>query len=85
VIVVDDDVHPAALRRQLQVGFSVLDFESAEEFLTGEVPTEDARLCLTFIHARNPVLNCAGLIAAGRAADDPISGRDEVTRQMMRK
>jgi FixJ family two-component response regulator len=90
VIVVDDDTSiRRALRRQLQIlGFSVVDFESAEEFLTGEVPTEDACLLLdVYMPGMTGIELCRNLIAAGRRLPTIlISGRDdEQTRQMMRK
>jgi len=90
VIVVDDDTSVRrALRRQLQIlGFSVLDFESAEEFLTGEVPTEDACLLLdVYMPGMTGIELCRNLIAAGRRLPTIlISGRDdEQTRLMMRK
>ena len=51
---VDDDASiRRALRRQLQIlGFDVLDFGSAEEFLTSEIPTGERICCLTFICQR---------------------------------
>jgi len=45
---VDDDASiRGGLRRQLQIlGFNVLDFQSAEDFLAGELPAGDTCLLL---------------------------------------
>jgi len=90
VIVVDDDTSiRRALRRQLQIlGFGVLDFESAEEFLASEPPTGDACLLLdVYMPGMTGIELYRSLVASGR--DLPtilISGRDDQqTRQMMRK
>ncbi len=90
VIVVDDDPSiRRALRRQLQIlGFGVLDFESAEEFLASEPPTGDACLLLdVYMPGMTGIELYRSLVASGR--DLPtilISGRDDQqTRQMMRK
>ena len=90
VIVVDDDTSiRRALRRQLQIlGFSVLDFQSAEEFLTSEFPTGDACLLLdVYMPGMTGIELCRCLAASGRRLPTIlISGReDEQTRQMMRK
>ena len=90
VIVVDDDTSiRRALRRQLQIlGFSVLDFQSAEEFLTSEFPTGDACLLLdVYMPGMTGIELCRSLAASGRRLPTIlISGReDEQTRQMMRK
>src|SRR5260370_18969872 len=90
VIVVDDDTSiRRALRRQLQIlGFGVLDFESAEEFLASEPPTGDACLLLdVYMPGMTGIELYRSLVASGR--DLPtilISGpHDQQTRQMMRK
>ena len=90
VIVVDDDPSiRRALRRQLQIlGFGVLDFESAEEFLASEPPTGDACLLLdVYMPGMTGIELYRSLVTSGR--DLPtilISGRDDQqTRQMMRK
>ena len=90
VIVVDDDTSiRRALRRQLQIlGFSVLDFQSAEEFLTSDFPTGDACLLLdVYMPGMTGIELCQSLAASGRHLPTIlISGReDEQTRQMMRK
>ena len=90
VIVVDDDTSiRRALRRQLQIlGFSVLDFQSAEEFLTSDFPTGDACLLLdVYMPGMTGIELCQSLAASGRRLPTIlISGReDEQTRQMMRK
>ena len=89
VIVVDDDASVRrALRTQLQIlGFHVLDFQSAEEFLTSEFPTGDACLLLdVYMPGMNGVELCRSLAASGRHLPTIlISGRDDrQTRQMMR-
>src|SRR6266436_10379807 len=69
VIVVDDDASMRrALRRQLQIlGFDVLDFGSAEEFLTSELPTGDACLLLdVYMPAMNGIELCRKLTETGR-------------------
>jgi len=90
VIVVDDDASiRRALRRQLQIlGFNVLDFQSAEEFLASEFPTGDACLLLdVYMPGMTGIELCRKMIAAGRSLPTIlISGRDDdQTRQMMRK
>ncbi len=90
VIVVDDDASiRRALGRQLQIlGFSVLDFQSAEDFLASEVPTGDACLLLdVYMPGMNGIELCRSLAASGRHLPTIlISGRDdEQIRQMMRK
>ena len=90
MIVVDDDTSiRRALRRQLQIlGFSVLDFQSAEEFLASEFPAGDACLLLdVYMPGMSGIELCRSLAASGRILPTVlISGRDdEQTRQMMRK
>ena len=90
VIVVDDDASiRRALRRQLQIlGFSVLDFQSAEEFLVSEFPTGDACLMLdVYMPGMNGIDLCRKMASSGRNLPTIlISGRDdEQTRQMIRK
>ena len=87
---VDDDTSIRhALRRQLQIlGFSVLDFQSAEEFLASEFPTGDACLLLdVYMPGMSGIELCRSLAASGRHLPTVlISGRDDdQTRQMMRK
>jgi FixJ family two-component response regulator len=90
VIVVDDDASiRRALRRQLQIlGFNVLDFESAEEFLTSEIPTGDAVLLLdVYMPTMNGIELCRKLSEAGlHLPTILISGRDDPqTRKLMRE
>ena len=90
VIVVDDDASVRrALRTQLQIlGFNVLDFPGAEEFLASEFPTADACLLLdVYMPGMNGVELCRSLVASGRHLPTIlISGRDDLqTRQMMRE
>ena len=90
VIVVDDDASiRRALRRQLQIlGFKVLDFASAEEFLTSEIPDGDACLLLdVYLPAMTGTELCKKLTHSGRRLPTIlISGRDdEQTRKMMRE
>ena len=90
MIVVDDDTSiRRALRRQLQIlGFSVLDFQSAEEFLASEFPVGEACLLLdVYMPGMSGIELCRSLAASGRILPTVlISGRDdEQTRQMMRK
>jgi two-component system CheB/CheR fusion protein len=90
VIVVDDDASiRGALRRQLQIlGFNVLDFGSAEEFLSSEIPNGDACLLLdVYMPAMNGIELCRKLNEAGRHLPTIlISGRDDSqTRKMMRE
>jgi len=89
VVVVDDDASMrGALRRQLQVlGFDVLDFESAEEFLASGVPTDNACLLLdVYMPGMTGIELCRTLAASGRRLPTIlISGRDDrQTRKMMR-
>jgi len=90
VIVVDDDASiRGALRRQLQiVGFNVMDFGSAEEFLTSEIPTGDACLLLdVYMPAMTGTELCRKLTESGRNLPTIlISGRDDPqTRKIMRE
>jgi len=90
VIVVDDDASVRrALRTQLQIlGFNVLDFQSAEEFLTSELPTGETCLLIdVYMPGMNGVELCRSLVASGRHLPTIlISGRDDLqTRQMMRE
>ena len=59
----DDGSVRRALRTQLQIlGFNVLDFPSAEEFLVSEFPTGDACLLLdVYMAGMNGVELCRGL------------------------
>ncbi len=87
---VDDDASVRrALRTQLQIlGFTVLDFQSAEEFLTSEFPTGDACLLIdVYMPGMNGVELCRSLVASGRHLPTIlISGRDDQqTMQMMRE
>ena len=88
---VDDDASVRrALRTQLQIlGFNVLDFPSAEEFLISEFPTGDACLLLDvyMMPGMNGVELCRSLVASGRHLPTIlISGRDDrQTMQMMRE
>jgi FixJ family two-component response regulator len=89
IIVVDDDTSiRRALRRQLQIlGFNVLDFESAEEFLASEIPTGDACLLLdVYMPGMTGVALCHKMAASGRHLPTIlISGRDDQqTRKAMR-
>jgi two-component system, chemotaxis family, CheB/CheR fusion protein len=90
VIVVDDDASiRTALRRQLQiVGFDVLDFESAEAFLTSELPTGDSCLLLdVYMPGMTGIELCRKLNGSQRRLPIIlISGRDDPqTRKMMRE
>jgi FixJ family two-component response regulator len=90
VIVVDDDTSVRrALRRQLQIlGFKVLDFQSAEEFLISEFPAGDSCLLLdVYMPGMTGIELCRSLAASGRHLPTIlISGSDDQrTRQMMRK
>ena len=89
VIVVDDDASVRhALRRQLLVlGFRVLDFMSAEDFLNADLPTGDLCLLLdVYMPNMTGVELCGKLTASGRQLPTIlISGRDDAqTRKMMR-
>ena len=90
VIVLDDDVSlRRALRRQLQVlGFMVLDFQSAEELLSGDLPMGNACLLLdVYMPGMNGIELCRSLAASKwHVPTILMSGRDdERTRQMMRE
>jgi FixJ family two-component response regulator len=89
VIVVDDDESiRRALRRQLQIlGFNVLDFPSAEEFLTNDLPTGDACLLLdVYMPGMSGIELCHTLAVSGRHLPTIlITGRDDrQTRKLMR-
>ncbi len=87
---VDDDASiRRALRRQLLIlGFNVLDFQSAEEFLTSELPSGDACLLLdVYMPGMDGIELCRRLAASGRRHLPTIliSGRDDSqTLKMMR-
>jgi len=90
VIVVDDDASiRRALRRQLQIlGFNVLDFRSAEEFLASGAPSGDACLLLdVYMPGMTGIELCESMAASGRYLPTIlISGRDDrETRRMMRE
>jgi FixJ family two-component response regulator len=90
VIVVDDDASiRGALRRQLHIlGFNVLDFGSAEEFLACELPTGDACLLLdVYMPGMSGIELCRKLSASKRQLPIIlISGCDDrSTRKMMRE
>jgi FixJ family two-component response regulator len=90
VIVVDDDASiRRALRRQLQIlGFAVLDFGSAEEFLTSEIPAGEACLLLdVYMPGMTGIELCKKMTGAGRRLPTIlISGRDDAqTRKLMRE
>jgi two-component system, chemotaxis family, CheB/CheR fusion protein len=90
VIVVDDDAPiRGALRRQLQIlGFKVLDFGSAEEFLGSEIPAGAVCLLLdVYMPAMTGIELCRKLTEAGRRLPTIlISGRDDAaTRKLMRE
>ena len=85
---VDDDASVRrALRTQLRIlGFNVLDFPSAEEFLASEFPTGDACLLLdVYMPGMSGIELCRSLVASGRHLPTIlISGRDDPqTRRMM--
>jgi len=89
VIVVDDDASVRrALRTQLQIlGFNVLDFPSAEEFLASECPTGDACLLLdVYMPGMSGIELCRRMVESGRRLPTIlISGRDDQqTKKMMR-
>jgi FixJ family two-component response regulator len=89
VVVVDDDASiRRALRRQLLIlGFNVLDFQSAEEFLTSELPSGDACLLLdVYMPGMTGIELCRSLAASGRHLPTIlISARDDSqTLKMMR-
>ena len=90
VIVVDDDASiRRALRRQLQIlGFNVLDFGSAEEFLASDIPTDGACLLLdVYMPAMTGIELCGKLAETGRRLPTIlISGRDDAhTKKMIRE
>ena len=90
VIVVDDDASiRRALRRQLQIlGFNVLDFGSAEEFLTNDFPDGDACLLLdVYMPAMTGIELCKKMTEAGRHLPTIlISGRDDAqTKKLIRE
>ena len=91
VIVVDDDASiRRALRRQLQIlGFDVLDFGSAEEFLTSEIPAGEACLLLdVYMPGMTGIELCKKLTKDGGRPLPTIliSGRDDPqTRKLMRE
>jgi FixJ family two-component response regulator len=87
--VVDDDASiRRALRRQLQIlGFNALDFQSAEEFLTSDIPTGDACLLLdVYMPGMSGIELCRSMAESGRCLPTIlISGRDDPqTRKIMR-
>jgi len=88
--VVDDDASiRRALRRQLQIlGFDVLDFESAEEFLTSDIPNGEACLLLdVYMPGMTGIELCKKMTEARRPLPTIlISGRDDPqTRKLMRE
>jgi FixJ family two-component response regulator len=90
VIVVDDDSSiRRTLRRQLQIlGFNVLDFGSAEEFLTSEIPAGEACLLLdVYMPAMTGIELCKKMTESGQPLPTIlISGRDDAqTRKMIRE
>jgi len=87
--VVDDDASVRrALRTQLQIlGFNVLDFPGAEEFLASEFPTGDACLLLdVYMPGMSGIELCRRMVESGRRLPTIlISGRDDQqTKKMMR-
>lgn len=89
VIVIDDDASVRrALRWQLQtLGFNVLDFESAGEFLASEIPGGDVCLLLdVYMPGMNGIDLCRKMIALERRLPTIlVSGQDDRrTRKMMR-
>jgi FixJ family two-component response regulator len=90
VIVVDDDISiRRALRRRLQgLGFVVLDFQSAEELLSSDLPIGNACLLLdVYMPGMNGIELCQSLAASKRHLPTILmSGRDdERTRQIIRE
>jgi FixJ family two-component response regulator len=86
----DDDLSlRRALQRQLQVlGFIMLDFQSAEELLNGDLPTGNACLLLdVYLPGMNGIELCRSLAASKCYLPTILmSGRDdERTREMMRE
>ena len=90
VIVVDDDASiRRALRRQLQIlGFNVLDFGSAEEFLTSEIPDGETCLLLDVYMPGMTGIELCKILTKDGGRPLPIiliSGRDDPqTRKLMR-
>ena len=87
---VDDDTSVrGALRRQLQIlGFNVLEFGSAEEFLASELPGGDTCMLLdVYMPVMSGIELCRKLTESGRQVPTIlISGRDDPhTRKMMRE
>jgi FixJ family two-component response regulator len=78
-----------ALGRQLQIlGFNVSVFESAEELLAREFPTDNACLLLdVYMAGMNGIELCRSLDASGRHLPTILmSARDDrATRQIMRQ
>jgi FixJ family two-component response regulator len=90
VIVVDDDVSiRRALRTQLQIlGFNVSVFESAEELLASEFPTDNACLLLdVYMPGMSGIELCRSLAASGRHLPTILMTchDDEQTRKIMRE
>jgi FixJ family two-component response regulator len=87
IVVDDDDSLRRALRRQLQVlGFIVLDFQSAEELLSGDLPAGNACLLLdVYLPGMNGIELCQSLAASKwHLPTILMSGSDdERTRQRM--
>ena len=85
----DDTSLRRALRRQLQVlGFIVLDFQSAEELLRGDLPTCNACLLSdVYMPGMNGIELCRSLAASKRHLPTILMGGcdDQRTRQMMRE
>jgi FixJ family two-component response regulator len=72
----------------LILGFNVLDFKSAEEFLHAKFPTGDACLLLDiYMPGMTGIELCRSLVASGRHVPTILmSGRDdEKTRKKMRE
>jgi FixJ family two-component response regulator len=90
VVVVDDDESMRrALKRQLRIlGFNVVDFRSAEEFLTSELPIGDACMLLdVYMPEMNGIELCRHLASAGLHLPTVLmTGReDEETKRLMRE
>ena len=87
---VDDDASiRGALRRQLQIlGFNVLDFGSAEEFLTSEIPDGETCLLLDVYMPGMTGIELCKILTKDGGRPLPIiliSGRDDPqTRKLMR-
>jgi FixJ family two-component response regulator len=86
--VVDDDKSiRCALKTQLQIlGFKVADFQSAEEFLTSELPISDACMLLdVYMPGMNGIELCRHLASAGLYLPTVLmTGReDEQTKRLM--